>query len=53
MFLRMMIAHHEGAIAMAGTEISGGENADAVARAGRTVEAQQAGIDQMRAMLRS
>jgi uncharacterized protein (DUF305 family) len=53
MFLRMMIAHHEGAIEMANTEIADGQNDDAVALAGRIVEAQQAEIEQMREMLRS
>ena len=52
MFLRMMIAHHEGAIEMAETEISEGQNADAVELAERIVEAQEAEIVQMRAMLR-
>jgi uncharacterized protein (DUF305 family) len=53
MFLRMMIAHHEGAIEMADTEIDGGESPDVVALAKRIVEAQQAEIEQMRVMLRS
>ena len=52
-FASMMIAHHEGAIEMASTEISAGENAEAIALAQRIVEAQRAEIDQMRDMLRS
>lgn len=53
MFLRMMIAHHEGAIEMANIELDDGENPEALALAQRIVEAQQAEIDQMRSMLRS
>lgn len=53
MFLRMMVAHHEGAIEMARTEVADGQNGDAVALAGRIIEAQQAEIEQMREMLRS
>jgi uncharacterized protein (DUF305 family) len=53
MFLRMMIAHHEGAIEMSRTEVADGQDDDAVALAGRIIEAQQAEIAQMREMLRS
>ena len=53
MFLRMMIAHHQGAIEMANVELDDGENPEALALAQRIVEAQQAEIDQMRSMLRS
>lgn len=52
MFLEMMIGHHEGAIEMAQAEIRDGESPDAIALAERIAEAQQAEIDQMRAMLR-
>ncbi|WP_043736558.1 MULTISPECIES: DUF305 domain-containing protein [Nocardia] len=50
-WLRMMIDHHTGAITMANTEITGGANPDAKALAHDIVSAQQAEIDQMRAIL--
>ncbi|RCV55862.1 DUF305 domain-containing protein [Marinitenerispora sediminis] len=50
-FLELMIAHHEGAIEMAETEIDGGENPEAVALAEQVVEDQRAEIAQMTAML--
>jgi uncharacterized protein (DUF305 family) len=51
LFLTQMIAHHEGAVAMARTEIDEGRNADAVALARAVVSAQQAEIDRMKQML--
>ncbi|MBF6339556.1 DUF305 domain-containing protein [Nocardia abscessus] len=50
-WLTMMIEHHAGAIAMAETELADGENPDAKALAGTIIAAQQAEIEQMRAML--
>ncbi|WP_067467951.1 DUF305 domain-containing protein [Nocardia amamiensis] len=50
-WLTMMIEHHTGAIAMAETELAGGTNPDAQALARTIITAQQAEIDQMRAML--
>ncbi|MFC7327632.1 DUF305 domain-containing protein [Marinactinospora rubrisoli] len=50
-FLEMMIAHHEGAIEMAQTEIDEGANADAIALAEQVVSAQESEIEQMTAML--
>ncbi|MFN2495106.1 MAG: DUF305 domain-containing protein [Pseudonocardiaceae bacterium] len=51
MFLQMMIQHHEGAIAMARTEIDNGENADAIALAEQIIRAQQAEIQEMQGLL--
>jgi len=51
MFLEMMIEHHEGAIAMAETEIESGEFPDAVAMAEEIVATQQAEIDEMTDLL--
>ena len=50
-FLRMMIAHHEGAIEMAKEETSGGANADAKALAQQIGTSQQAEIDAMKKLL--
>ncbi|WP_308163619.1 MULTISPECIES: DUF305 domain-containing protein [unclassified Micromonospora] len=47
----MMIAHHEGAIAMARDEAAHGTNADAKALAGRISTTQQTEIDTMRILL--
>ena len=52
-FLRMMIAHHEGAIEMAKEETSGGANADAKALAQQIGTSQQAEIDSMKQLLSS
>jgi uncharacterized protein (DUF305 family) len=52
-FLRMMIAHHEGAIEMAKEETSGGANADAKALAQQIGTSQQAEIDDMKQLLGS
>ncbi|MFS0884463.1 DUF305 domain-containing protein [Aeromicrobium sp. 179-A 4D2 NHS] len=53
MFLQMMIEHHEGAVAMAETEVQDGENADAIAMAQKVISDQQAEIDQMNGLLGS
>lgn len=51
LWLTSMIGHHEGAVAMANTEIADGANADAKALASRIVTAQQAEIAQMKTMV--
>ncbi|GAA1851155.1 DUF305 domain-containing protein [Pseudonocardia alni] len=51
MFLEMMIAHHEGAVQMAQTELASGINSEAKALAQQIVDAQQAEIGQMRGLL--
>lgn len=51
MFLTMMIAHHEGAITMARTEVSAGSNAEAKALAQKVIDDQTAEIAEMRKML--
>lgn len=51
MFLTMMIAHHEGAIEMARTEQSEGENPDAIALAEKIETDQDAEIETMRGLL--
>ncbi|UGT38794.1 DUF305 domain-containing protein [Nocardia yamanashiensis] len=51
MWMRMMIEHHQGAIAMASTELATGQNADAKALAQAITGAQQGEIDQMNRML--
>lgn len=51
MWLTMMIAHHEGAVQMANTELRDGADADAKALAGRIVDAQRAEIAEMRKLL--
>ena len=53
MFLTMMIRHHEGAIEMARTEQTDGENPDAVALAKKIEAAQTAEIATMKHMLES
>ncbi|NLU84547.1 DUF305 domain-containing protein [Rhodococcus sp. HNM0569] len=47
LYLTQMIAHHQGAVEMAQTEIDTGENPDAVALAHQIVETQQAEITTM------
>ena len=47
----MMIRHHEGAISMAQTVLDSGTNPDVQLLADQIVSAQQAEIEQMRAML--
>ena len=51
MFLTMMIAHHQGAIEMAKTEQSDGQNADAIALAGQIEQAQTTEISTMQGLL--
>ncbi|MGI3785326.1 MAG: DUF305 domain-containing protein [Janthinobacterium lividum] len=51
LFLQGMTRHHEGAIAMANTELAQGKDADAKALAQSIVTSQQAEIDQMKALL--
>ncbi len=51
LFLSQMISHHQGAVAMAQTEIDEGENADAIAMAKGIVETQQAEISTMNELL--
>ena len=46
-----MIGHHEGAIAMADTELAGGVNVDAKSLAQQIVTAQKAEITQMKQIL--
>ena len=50
LWLKSMIAHHEGAIKMANTEIADGANADAKTLAQQIATAQQAEVDQMKKM---
>ena len=50
-WMEMMTEHHEGAIAMAEIEISDGDNPDAMELAEQITDAQQAEIDEMRALL--
>ena len=52
LWLRGMIQHHEGAIAMAEDEMASGEFAKAVALARSIVKTQQAEIDQMQRLLK-
>lgn len=51
LWLRMMIRHHEGAVAMARTELDQGASPDAKALARRIVDGQQAEIDEMKGIL--
>lgn len=51
LWLRSMIGHHEGAIAMAETEIADGADADAKELAEEIVSVQQSEIAQMKSML--
>lgn len=51
MWLTMMVEHHHGAISMAETELSDGDNADAKALAGDIIEGQQAEITTMQGVL--
>ena len=52
-FLEQMIAHHRGAIDMAGMEVAEGQNQEAVDLAQAVIDAQQAEIDEMEALLGS
>lgn len=51
MWLKMMIAHHEGAIEMAKNVRSGGSDADIKMLAGQVISAQQAEITEMTGIL--
>jgi uncharacterized protein (DUF305 family) len=51
MWLRGMIAHHEGAVDMSETELTQGSNPEAKSLAQRIITAQTAEIAQMRSML--
>jgi uncharacterized protein (DUF305 family) len=51
MFLEMMISHHQGAITMAKTELSNGQNPDARQLAQRIIDAQQREITEMQTIL--
>ena len=51
LWLAMMIEHHEGAVAMARTQLDEGTYRPAVELAGDIVEAQEAEIERMRALL--
>ena len=49
MFLQMMIAHHKGAVTMAKSELTNGQNADARQLAQRIIDEQQREITEMEA----
>ncbi|HEX5144181.1 MAG TPA: DUF305 domain-containing protein [Mycobacterium sp.] len=51
LWLQSMIAHHQGAVEMAKTELASGRNVDAKQLAQNIVSGQQAEIDQMQKML--
>lgn len=51
LFLEQMTVHHRGAIEMAREEVSGGQNPQAVAMAEDIIEAQEAEIAEMEALL--
>lgn len=51
LFLTGMITHHEGAVAMAQTELSGGSNPDSTALAQSIITSQTAEISEMNALL--
>jgi uncharacterized protein (DUF305 family) len=53
LFLEQMIAHHEGAVEMARTEIESGQDADAIEMAQTIVDTQQAEIATMEDLLAS
>ena len=53
MWLEMMIKHHEGAVAMAKTELEKGSNADAKKLAQEIIDAQQKEITEMQDLLKS
>lgn len=53
MFLQMMIMHHEGAITMARTELSDGQNPQAKALAQTIIDQQTTEIAQMRELLQT
>ena len=49
MFLRMMIAHHKGAITLARSELNGGQDTEARQLAQRIIDTQQREISEMQA----
>jgi uncharacterized protein (DUF305 family) len=51
MWMELMIRHHEGAIAMAQTVKTDGQNPDVLALADQVITAQQGEIDEMKAIL--
>jgi len=51
LYLELMIAHHEGAIEMAQTELKDGKNPAALQLAQGVIDTQQAEIEQMQALL--
>ncbi len=51
LWLQMMIEHHQGAVTMAETQLSGGGDADAKALAQKIIDAQEAEITEMQGML--
>ncbi|GMA32342.1 hypothetical protein GCM10025875_23340 [Litorihabitans aurantiacus] len=51
LFLEGMIAHHEGAVAMAQDEVDGGRDADAIALAQEIITAQEEEITTMNDLL--
>lgn len=51
MFLEQMIEHHQGAVAMAQTEVDAGQNTDAVALAQKIINDQTAEIAEMQKQL--
>ncbi|WP_427007721.1 DUF305 domain-containing protein [Pseudarthrobacter sp. H2] len=53
LFLTQMIAHHEGAVAMAKTETTGGKNPDAVQLSKDIVTSQEAEMQEMKDLLAS
>ncbi|WP_308813087.1 DUF305 domain-containing protein [Arthrobacter sp. PAMC25284] len=53
LFLTQMIAHHQGAVMMAKTEESDGQNADALALSKEIITSQEAEIQEMQTLLGS
>jgi uncharacterized protein (DUF305 family) len=51
LFLTQMIAHHEGAVMMAKTEESSGQNAEAIALSKTIITTQEKEIQEMKALL--
>lgn len=51
LFLEQMIAHHEGAVEMAESQLADGENSDALELAQQIIDAQTVEIEEMRELL--
>ncbi|HLR95571.1 MAG TPA: DUF305 domain-containing protein, partial [Jiangellaceae bacterium] len=51
LFLEQMIAHHEGAVEMAQTQVDDGSNPDAIELAQTIIDAQTTEIQQMQDLL--